>query len=215
MKPRRTQAQRRAETRAALLESARRLFGRNGYGNTSLEEIAAACGLTIRPIYHYFGNKQRLFLAVHERMEEQIVAELRASADDRPDDPVLAAWRAFLALCRDPEFRRVVLVDGANVLGRERWKQSAVTATAAELIRHSVADAEAPTGELVGRMLLGAVAEAALTIADSEDPEAASREADEAVTRLVHSLLDLQGSAGSPALASRGAHKSRIGRSDP
>ena len=44
MKRRRTQAERRAETRAAVLESACRLFGSKGYAETSLEEIAAEKG---------------------------------------------------------------------------------------------------------------------------------------------------------------------------
>ena len=61
---RRTQEQRRNESRQAVLDSACRLFGDKGYADTSLEEIAADCGLTIRPIYHYFGNKKALFAAV-------------------------------------------------------------------------------------------------------------------------------------------------------
>ena len=59
-KPRRTQAERRAQSRQAVLDSACRLFGEKGYADTSLEEISADCGLTIRPVYHYFGNKKSL-----------------------------------------------------------------------------------------------------------------------------------------------------------
>jgi AcrR family transcriptional regulator len=36
----------------------------HGYAATSLEQIAADAGTTIRPVYHYFGNKQALFEAV-------------------------------------------------------------------------------------------------------------------------------------------------------
>ena len=119
-KQRRTQAERRAETRAAVLESACRLFGNKGYADTSLDEIATGSGLTIRPIYHYFGNKVQLFAAVNDVMEERIVASLQANAADAPKDPVLSAWRAFLGLCEDSEFRRIVLIDSPNILGRER-----------------------------------------------------------------------------------------------
>ena len=107
---RRTQAERRAETRAAVLESACRLFGRKGYADTSLEEIAAAAGVTIRPIYHYFGGKRELFEAVNAVMEERILASLQEGAGGSGANALLAAWRAFLELCRDPEFRRVVLL---------------------------------------------------------------------------------------------------------
>ena len=70
---RKTQAQRREESSKAVLESATRLFGEHGYADTSLEQIAEDCGLTIRPIYHYFGNKKALFAAVNDAMEARIL----------------------------------------------------------------------------------------------------------------------------------------------
>ena len=183
-RPRRTQAERRAETRAAVLESARRLFGSKGYADTSLEEIAAGCGLTIRPIYHYFGNKLALFEAVNELMEERIVESLQGVRDGDPADRARGAWRAFLDLCRDPEFTRIVLVDSPNVLGRERWSDSAVSRTAGELLWRQTRPGAAPARELAVRMLMAALAEAALSIANSDDPEARGRDAEEIVSRL-------------------------------
>jgi AcrR family transcriptional regulator len=185
---RRTQAERRAETRAAVLESACRLFGSKGYADTSLEEIAAACGVTIRPIYHYFGGKQQLFEAVNEVMEERILASLESDAESATRDPVVSAWRAFLELCRDPEFRRIVLVDAPSVLGRARWETSAVTHSALGMFR-DVGGADRVRGPLVARMLVGALAEAGVAIAESDDPEGASREADAIVTRVIRALL--------------------------
>ena len=58
---RRTQAQRREETQGKVLACARQLFGEKGYQGTALEDIASEAGTTIRPIYHYFGNKEALF----------------------------------------------------------------------------------------------------------------------------------------------------------
>ncbi|MBW2497355.1 MAG: TetR/AcrR family transcriptional regulator [Deltaproteobacteria bacterium] len=189
-KSRRTQAERRAETRGAVLESACRLFGSKGYAETSLEEIAAACGMTIRPIYHYFGNKRELFAAVNEVMEERIIASMQTQpAAVAAGDPRLVAWRAFLDLCQDPEFRRIVLIDSPNVLGRERWAASAVTRFAQGLLRGPLGGTGPETPELAVRMLIGAFAEAALSIAESDDPEQASREADVLVTRLVEALF--------------------------
>ena len=189
--PRRTQAERRAETRAAVLESACRLFGRKGFADTSLDEIASEAGVTIRPIYHYFGSKLELFEAVNEVMEERIVASLQESEGDDLD-----AWRRYLALCEDPEFRRVVLVDGPNVLGRERWATSPVTRTVAARL----GDSESNTRnlpELAVRMLIGALAEAALAIAESNDPTRTSREAEQLVAALVNALA--HSSKGAPS----------------
>lgn len=187
---RRTQAERRAETRAAVLESACRLFGSKGYTDTSLDEIAAGSGLTIRPIYHYFGNKVQLFAAVNDVMEERIVASLQANAADAPKDPVLSAWRAFLGLCEDSEFRRIVLIDSPNILGRERWAESPVTRTAAALLLETRDDLDRRSAEIVGRMLIGALSEAALAIAESDDPASAGRAAETIVKRVAGALLE-------------------------
>jgi AcrR family transcriptional regulator len=180
--PRRTQAERRAETRAAVLESACRLFGRKGFADTSLDEIASEAGVTIRPIYHYFGSKLELFGAVNEVMEERIVASLQESEGDD-----LEAWRRYLTLCEDPEFRRIVLVDGPNVLGRERWATSPVTRTVAARLGDSESNTR-KLPELAVRMLIGALAEAALAIAESSDPTRTSREAERLVAALVSAL---------------------------
>jgi len=188
---RRTQAERRAETRAAVLESACRLFGSKGYADTSLEEIATSCGVTIRPIYHYFGNKKQLFAAVNERMEERIVESIQASAESASEDPILSDWRAFLDRCREPDLRRIVLIDSPNVLGRDRWTDSAVTVAAAGRLRASQGEADDVRGRLVARMLMGAFAEAALAIAESDDPERWSREADEVVRRLAGAVAEM------------------------
>lgn len=58
----RTQQERRSATTQVVLENATNLFGSRGYQATSLEDIAEASGTTIRPVYHYFGNKLNLFL---------------------------------------------------------------------------------------------------------------------------------------------------------
>ena len=64
-----TQSERRAKSSAAVLASACHLFGSKGYTSTSLDDIARDCGLTTRPIYHYFGNKKALFAAVNAQRE--------------------------------------------------------------------------------------------------------------------------------------------------
>ena len=157
---RRTQAQRRAQTRQAVLDSAVRLFGEKGYAETSLEDIAADCGLTIRPIYHYFGNKKALFAAVNDVMEQRILDAMQVESDG---GGLMQNWRAYLDLCDDPGFRRIVLVDSPAVLGRERWADSPVTTKARGAIASGRTGGEA--GEfraaLLNAVLMGALTEAA------------------------------------------------------
>src|SRR5271170_6662804 len=63
---RRSQAQRRARTRAALIESAAKAFSRYGYSNVILEEVARDAGYTRGALYHLFDGKEELALAVVE-----------------------------------------------------------------------------------------------------------------------------------------------------
>lgn len=184
---RKTQAQRRAQSRQAVLQSATRLFGEKGYAATSLDEIAADCGLTIRPIYHYFGNKKALFAAVNELMEARILASMDVGegAENRAD--LLARWRAYLDLCDDPAFRRIVLVDSPNILGRERWNSSAVM----EKARAGLSDKRVGSSvreTLVDRMLMGALTEAALAVAEAEDIDPARQEAESLMDQLLRAL---------------------------
>ena len=66
LRPRRTQAARRAATRAALLEAAARGLSRAGYGNLILEQVASEAGYTRGALYHQFAGKEELALAVVE-----------------------------------------------------------------------------------------------------------------------------------------------------
>ena len=182
---RRTQAERREASRQAVLDSACRLFGAKGYGDTSLEEIAADCGLTIRPIYHYFGNKKALFTAVNDLMEQRIIDSMVADGD------VLDNWRTYLALCDDPGFRQIVLIDSPNVLGRERWGSSRVTdRVRASLLAGSGADERQRfRAELMFSVVMGAFAEAALTVAEAEDITMAKAEAEALMAALFSEVL--------------------------
>jgi AcrR family transcriptional regulator len=52
------------ETRQAILRTAEQLFMEYGYRAVSTRRIAAACGLTQPALYHYFADKQALYVAV-------------------------------------------------------------------------------------------------------------------------------------------------------
>lgn len=59
MTERRTQAQRRAESRVRLIQAAIRLLGSHGYAGTSLVEIGKAAGLSRGLVSHHFGSRKR------------------------------------------------------------------------------------------------------------------------------------------------------------
>ncbi|TJZ59025.1 TetR/AcrR family transcriptional regulator [Streptomyces piniterrae] len=101
--PRRpTQAERRARTRNALLESAARGLSRYGYGNLVLEQVAREAGYTRGALYHQFKDKQDLTLAVSEWVMatwDEEVGQLVAQEQD-PAAALLALARGHAVYCR-------------------------------------------------------------------------------------------------------------------
>ncbi|WP_037824580.1 TetR/AcrR family transcriptional regulator [Streptomyces sp. NRRL B-1347] len=99
---RRSQADRRAQTRSALLEAAARGLSTYGYANLALERVAAEAGYTRGALYHLFANKEALALAVVEWVEETWNAEVGRAAMEEPDpvDALVALARGHAVYCR-------------------------------------------------------------------------------------------------------------------
>jgi AcrR family transcriptional regulator len=109
-------------TRGAVLAAARRSFGRKGYAQASVDEIAAAARVTKGAVYHHFADKEALFRAVHAVVEAEAQARAAAAARD-PEEPaidqILAVVNAYLDVALDEEIRRITLIDGPALLGLE------------------------------------------------------------------------------------------------
>ena len=106
--PRRLSAPRDPErTRAAILEAATAEFTAKGLTGARVDEIARRSGMNKRMIYHYFGDKEGLYLAVLEAAYSGIRSAERGLelADKDPveciRELVLFTWRYFLD---HPEF---------------------------------------------------------------------------------------------------------------
>src|SRR5947208_14269880 len=97
-----TQAERRARTRGALLESAARGLSRYGYGNLVLEDVAREAGYTRGALYHQFKDKEDLALAVIDWVAENWLREVGDPAREEPDGvaEVLARARGQAAFRR-------------------------------------------------------------------------------------------------------------------
>jgi AcrR family transcriptional regulator len=99
---RRTQAERRARSRTALLESAARGLSRYGYGNLVLEDVAREAGYTRGALYHQFKDKEALALAVVEWVNETWWREVGEPAESQPDpvSTLIALARGHAVYCR-------------------------------------------------------------------------------------------------------------------
>jgi AcrR family transcriptional regulator len=108
-------------TRRAVITAARSLFGRKGYAQTSVEEIADAARVTKGAVYHHFAGKEALFAAVYSEVEAEAQARTADAVDPGGSavDQIVTGVNAYLDVALDPEIQRITLVDGPVVLGLE------------------------------------------------------------------------------------------------
>jgi AcrR family transcriptional regulator len=173
---RRTQADRSARTRNALLESAARGISRHGYANLVLDQVARDAGYTRGALYHQFADKEDLALSVVAWADETWRAEVGRRVE-RQRDPALALIelaRGHAILCRRDVARVAIalrLEFGAreHPVGREvkRVTDSLIT-RCARLIRAGRRAGSIPPGppaRAVALALVGAVEGAVIELA--------------------------------------------------
>ncbi|WP_415950673.1 TetR/AcrR family transcriptional regulator [Streptomyces sp. KLOTTS4A1] len=100
---RRTQVQRKSETRGRLIDAAADLFARKGFHAVSAEAVAQAAERTTGALYSHFGGKEGLLLALLEVWKQRTVERLTAEIHQLPDPaPHFAAmWEAITAPAED------------------------------------------------------------------------------------------------------------------
>lgn len=98
------------ETRSHILDTAERVFQKQGVSSTSLDDIARAAGVTRGAIYWHFKNKVDLFDALMQRVSLPM-EDMAACAGDDMEDPLgyvracALAWIERLTI--DPQCQRM------------------------------------------------------------------------------------------------------------
>jgi AcrR family transcriptional regulator len=73
-----------ADTRQRILDIARLSFAARGYDASTNRSLGADAGLTAGAIYHYFGSKLDLYIAVHDDVQEHVYAQFTEAISDAP-----------------------------------------------------------------------------------------------------------------------------------
>jgi len=97
------QWQRTAATQRALLDAAREVFAEQGFTDASIADVVERAGSSVGSLYHHFGGKSELFLALwqehqlaHEEAATKAVAAARLAGMTDPTELFCAGARAFL-----------------------------------------------------------------------------------------------------------------------
>jgi AcrR family transcriptional regulator len=182
-------------TRDALVDAALDLFTQRGYADVGTEEVVQRAKVTRGALYHHFDDKRDLFRAVHERVEQDLVARIGARMEGVSDpwEVMVTGTRAFLDACDEPAVKQIALVDAPAVLGWREWREideryglglmkaALGAAMDAGVLRRAPLDA-------LSHLMLGALSEAAFVIANATDAAAAREEAETALFALLEGL---------------------------
>jgi AcrR family transcriptional regulator len=153
---RRTQAERRASTRAALVRATIDSLVEVGYAGTTTNEIQQRAGVSRGALTHHFASKAELLLAAMDHLYEDSSAKIRDAAPGLPSGPerirpaiwllweqfngplFLAAMELWVAARTDTELRAALLPHERR-LGRQ-LRQLAVEVFGGSVAAHSAAE---------------------------------------------------------------------------
>ena len=184
--------QRRArDTRTTLLEAARDVFSEVGYTEANVADVVARAGSSVGSMYHHFGGKADLYLALYDehqsRQEARADAAVRqARASGEQDALVLfiAGSRAFLRGCwEERDLARLFLEGdgppGFDQVSRQRFREW--VNRAGGLLRGAESHL---LGEPFTLVLTTVIAAAGREVAQQPDEQAATSYADDVLILL-------------------------------
>jgi AcrR family transcriptional regulator len=195
-----TRPGRAATTRGALLDAARAVFCASGFAEASIAEVVAGAGASVGSLYHHFGGKAELYLALYEdfqqRQEARAVEAVRQAASAGEAHPValfVAGSRAYLEGCwTERDLARLFLAGGGppgfELVARRRYREW--TRRNATLLSSGPEDVE-PWGDALVLVLTTVVSEAGHEVAVCDNEQAAHR--------LAGDVLELISRIGRPA----------------
>lgn len=190
-----TKVQQREATMQTILSISREMFAEYGFANTALEDIVQKAGVTRGALYHHFGNKEGLFKAVLELVQEEVAQRIEQAAQQHEDPwkQLTAGCDAFLEANTDKAIQRIMLVDGPAVLGWNVWRE-ADARTSVRLLREVLTELrdqgiikDLPLSALT-QLFSGAMNELALWIAQTENPQASLKEAQAALNEVLNGI---------------------------
>ena len=189
-----------ASTKRALVDVAAKLFTKQGYAATSLDQVVAGARVTKGALYHHFSGKQAVYEAVFEKIEtdasERIRKALKGSKD--PWEKALIGLRAFLEIVQDPAYQRVVIQEGPAILGYERFREQEERSSyglVQDIIRGVLQDSTYDVSdemlETFSRIFYGAMSAAGQSVSSAAEPKIAVAQVETAIAFILTGLRTL------------------------
>ena len=202
----------RAVREAQMVAAAERLFSERGYHGVSMDEIAAASGISKPMLYEYFGSKEGLLLACVERARGRLFEEIAAAVRhaDSPERALRAGIEAFISFADEQRATWVVLFGEGGRFGETagaiRAEQSGLIAQLLRELPEWTAEPDAEQLDAIAHVFVGAAEAVAFWAVDHPEVPL-ERVADHLMAVLWPVVRDLP-SLASAATANQGGKSS-------
>jgi AcrR family transcriptional regulator len=185
------QSDRAAATRQAILTAAREVFTTAGFSDANIADVVSGAGASVGSLYHHFGGKADLYLALFEDYEQRqeqrataAVAAARVAGELSPMELFVVGARAYLRGCwEERELARLFLAGGgpagSELLGRKRFHE---WARLNERLLGSYEEPGGPSNDALVLVLTTVVAEAGHEVAVCDDESKAMALAEDVLT---------------------------------
>ncbi|PCJ27508.1 MAG: TetR family transcriptional regulator [SAR86 cluster bacterium] len=190
-----TKAEKTEATQKKILKAARKVFATHGYTKAALAEIVSKAGVTTGAIYHHFGDKKGLFIAVAMQLEQLILDESNAAipASGSSWEKFTASIMATLEICARPDIQRIVFRDAPSVVGLFEWRKieiqfgfGVMQKSLAYLAEKEIISITNP--DLTAQMVLGALMEASHFAAIADNKAETLKQGQELMLKVLNSL---------------------------
>lgn len=112
--------------RADVVTAAARTFADRGYDQTSISELAERIGLAAGGLYHYFGSKEELLIAICDELMEPLLEAARplvAAENEAPAEQLRSLVRLWVAHVVAHRDHMLVFQQERHVIeSGERWR---------------------------------------------------------------------------------------------
>jgi AcrR family transcriptional regulator len=160
-------------TQQRILDAATDVFAARGFTAATMADIVDHSGASIGSIYHHFGGKKELFLAIFDRLTADIDSYIDAAAEKSGELDGRLAFeanaRAYLNAIWAYRRAAMVLASGDTPAGFDAIRRSNMLGGFSRWMSVLELDTS-PRGQLLARILIDVMAEASGMVIMCESP---------------------------------------------
>lgn len=167
-------------TQQRILDAAADVFREHGFTAATIGDVVTASGASIGSIYHHFGGKCELFLAIHERLSATVETQIAGTG---ASSTFSGQARGYLEAIWTHRHIAVILSAGDVPPGYERIRRDSMHDWFHDWLAELDLDTSA-AGALLSRVLIAVLTESAAQVMTCGDDDTAAAVMDAAVTHL-------------------------------